>query len=131
MIVIKKGSLMDQLYNFPEKQYNADTDICTFTRYVLRGIFAITIAIAIGVTAILFLLEPWIAGLLYLKNGIFAGFFGPLWLPLSIISGSIQASIILYIVVSYIFRNYSRPPSIIAARYRAFKEKTCVLVRRV
>ena len=135
---VKKDSILDQFYMFLCNHKSPHTDICTYVRGIIRGMF-VAILVAVGISGvIIFVIEPYIALALYLVTGSGGGFFEAEGV-LAVGSTLIQSMLLLFYGFKYLIGlakahlhiKLPSTPSIISTRYKAFKEKTCYLVERV
>lgn len=135
---ISKNSIWDKFYVFPSGYKHEMTDICTYIRGVIGGIFLAILFVTMGSAAIFMALWPYFVGVMTLITGYFYPEFGGDLLMFTL-SSLIQIIILFYfsgvalvtLIKKHVFKlNTEKHLSPIVIQYRAFKEKTCILVER-
>lgn len=139
---VTKNSIWDQLYCFPSQYKSSTTNICEYTRGVLRGIFVALCFVLGGVLTGLFVLYPYfILGMAFITGYYepeLAGHSDKAFFIMSLVVQGIIGLIVLIAVIHDYTIPYrerrqfkiSRSPSFLRLWYRSIKEKTCFIIER-
>lgn len=140
---VNKSSFWDQLYTFPSQYKYATTNICEYTRGILRGIFLALCFVLGGVLTGLFVLYPYFVMVMTLITGYYepqlAGHVDSTFFILSLVIQALVAGVLILAVIHDALIPYrerrmskpAKPPSFLTLWYRSVKEKTCFLIERV
>lgn len=131
-ITIDKNSLSYRLatvYGDMDGYFKYADDICTFRRYVLKGLFMTLVFTAFVTFLSLILLSPIFYGILYLIYGYWQ------WTELSMAGTVIWASIMIIFFIGICMVSFTNSnmkekisESVPGQMYKSFKDKVCVQV---
>ena len=140
---VSTKSIWDQLYTFPSQCKFTTTNICEYTRGVLRGIVIALLFVIGGVLGGLFVLYPYFVWILYAVTGYYEpqleGHTDSMFFMLSLTIQALLVCIVIFAVghdalIPYRAakreRDRAKPDGFIKVWYKSVKEKTCFIIER-
>ena len=131
-MIVKRDSIWDQLYIFPNQYAAATTNICVYTRGILRGIAMMLMCIIFGVVFSILILYPYFIGVLTLVTGQFI----PFEVLFSVSIGIQSMGLGIFLTSKFLSKGVGYPtlkrkePTFLTIWYRSIKEKTCFIIER-